>query len=69
MRYYPEGTEVFVCRLQNCTGKYKGIIVGAPLNESLSYGQAYIVKQIDPIPGYEKYSCLTVSEISVEPIK
>jgi len=66
VRYYPEGTEIIIRRIDDNKKGYRGIIVGAPTDESLAYGQAYIVKQIDRIPGREKYSCVCITEACID---
>ena len=66
MRYYPDGTEIIIRRIDDNKKGYRGIIVGAPTDESLACGQTYIVKQIDRIPGREKYSCVCITEACID---
>jgi hypothetical protein len=66
MRYYKEGTPVIIRRIDDNKKGYRGIIVGAPLDETLPFGQAYIVKQIDFIPTRETYSCINITEACVD---
>lgn len=66
MRYYPEGTEIIIKRIDDKKEGYRGIIVGAPIDESLPFGQSYIIKQIDKLPGHEKYSCINVCESCID---